>query len=89
MKINTSNYYLEQQDKKLLQKCYELEASFWHIMLKEMSKTTTLSQKESLETSDYFKDMFHLEVAKELAKDAGSGLAEAMYKQFKTESNKN
>lgn len=75
------------QDQKVLEKCRELETSFWHIMVKEMTKTVTNSQKNSLAT-DFFKDMFRWEVANILAQNSKSGLAEAVYKQFKLDSSK-
>lgn len=70
----------EAEQKKLQKACSDLEAAFWQIMLQEMAKTVGKSTG-SVE-NDFFTDMFYEEVAKELAKNPGAGLAQAMYKNL-------
>ncbi len=69
---------------KLFEQCQEFESIFVKMMLKEMRKS--VDKKDSLLSGgwaeDIYSDMLDDEYSKSMAKNAGFGLADQLYKQL-------
>ncbi|MCF6459928.1 rod-binding protein [Clostridium sp. Cult3] len=75
----------DQDDETLMEACKEFEALFLSMMFKEMKKTVPEGDlvEKGLGTR-IFEDLYVEEISNEVAKqDAGLGIADMMYQQFK------
>lgn len=66
------------EDRQLKEKCREFEAVLLKQLLEAMQGETGLFGQGV--QGDYFRSLFAEEMAKELAKDPGMGLAESLYR---------
>ncbi len=74
-------------DDELMEVCQEFEAYFMEMIMKEMTKTTSLFGEDSSGSNSalvgYFKDSAITELAKEATEQSSLGLAQTLYEQMR------
>ncbi|MFO7838876.1 MAG: rod-binding protein [Desulfosalsimonadaceae bacterium] len=71
----------------LQQLCQDFEAILIHSMFREMRETIPKDgYLEPSHGSEWFRDMMDMEVARDMARRQGLGLAEQLYEQFQNNS---
>lgn len=77
--------YDEDDQKALKEACQDFESIFLNMMLKEMRKSVPTSDDSYAMST--FTEMLDEEIAKDLSKGNGIGIADMMYKQLSTKLN--
>jgi Rod binding domain-containing protein len=73
------------EEQRLREKCREFETILLHKMVETLQSNTNLFG-EGVQ-GEFFRGMFAEEIAKELAKDPGLGLAESIYRTLVDQNN--
>lgn len=79
----------EEDQKKLKESAQEFETYFINQILQEMRKSMPKSELfDESSTSEIYEDMIYEDMAKEISKAGGLGMADMLYKQMEKESDK-
>lgn len=73
------------EDKLLREACGEVEGMFMTILLKEGLKPQLDENGEAAESMEMFKDFAVEQVAQQLGRDGGMGIADMIYEQLSNE----
>ena len=73
------------EDKLLREACGEVEGMFMTILLKEGLKPQLDENGEAAESMELFKDFAVEQVAQQLGRDGGMGIADMIYEQLSNE----
>jgi len=77
--------YTEKDEKELREACQDFESIFVNMLLKEMRKSVPSSSSSYAENT--FTEMLDEELANEMSKGGGIGIADMMYKQLSVKLN--
>ena len=81
--IVSKNLKTDSQDTKMREMCQEFESVFISYLLKGMRKTIPDSESpENGFSREYYTSMMDEEIARNVSKGPGVGLADALYRQF-------